>query len=338
LPSFDLNAVRFRPPLKGGHVESYFLKAADTAGERALWIRATIFAPLAGRALAEGWAIAFERRGGSPRSVAVKHTLPFEGASFGKSGLDIRWEVDGGPLPHDAMTMTAGATSGRAKSRDHSIAWDLRYSPCAPPIVPFPELLYTTPIPKVKTCTPTPDARFEGEVIIDGERWETSGWRGMQGHNWGRAHAERYAWCHASTWEGDDQFILEGMSGDLRIGKIPLPRATILCVRHRGIAYDFNRPLDLLRTRSDIGLRRWEFTAESGRARIEGAIDAGTDDFVGLYYPNPDGSMVYCLNASLAHARVRFEARGEPAIELASRAAALEIGTKDGRHGVKMVV
>src|SRR6185436_15166452 len=103
------------------------------------------------------------------------------------------------------------------------------------PIVPLPELLYTTPFPKVKTCTPTPDARFEGEVTIDGERWETSGWRGMQGHNWGRAHAERYAWCHASTWEGEDEFILEGMSGDLRIGNIPLPRATILCVRHRGI-------------------------------------------------------------------------------------------------------
>ena len=62
------------------------------------------------------------------------------------------------------------------------------------------------------------------------------------------------------------------------------------------------------------------------------------DDMVGLYYPNPHGPMTYCLNTKLARARVRFEASGRPPLLLTSRAAALEIGTRDDGHGVRMYV
>src|SRR5262245_21512279 len=59
-----------------GHVESWFVKANDPAGERALWLKWTIFAPKREpkRAIAEAWAVAFVRKG---EHVAVKSTVPF---------------------------------------------------------------------------------------------------------------------------------------------------------------------------------------------------------------------------------------------------------------------
>jgi hypothetical protein len=48
--------------------------------------------------------------------------------------------------------------------------------------------------------------------------------------------------------------------------------------------------------------------------------------------------MSYCLNAKLARARIRFEAEGARPVELSSGAAALEIVTRRGDHGIKMLV
>jgi len=341
----DLNAVRYDPASRAGHVESYFIKANDPAGERAIWIKATIFVSRSepDRPLAEGWAIAFDRRGGRARHVAVKHTLPFEATSFSRAGLGIHWThpravAANGARP-DGLAIEPGKTEGRISLREHRIAWNLRFSTDAPPLVPFPyEGMYKAPFPKVKTCTPTPDARFEGEIFVDGERWDIDGFRGMQGHNWGRSHAEKYAWCHANIWDEDDDFILESMSARVALGPVSTPLITLVCVRPRGVAYDFNHPGDLVHATSDVGLRRWAFTASNSRARIEGEIEAKTHDFVGLFYPNPDGPMTYCLNTKLAHARVRFQPSGGTPLSLTSRAAALEIGTRDEEHGVRMYV
>ena len=47
--------------------------------------------------------------------------------------------------------------------------------------------------------------------------------------------------------------------------------------------------------------------------------------------------MTYCLNSKIAVGQVRLEVAGQPALEMHTRAAALEIGTRDPDHGVKML-
>jgi hypothetical protein len=333
---FEPNAVRFDPLARRDHVESYFLKANEPSGDRALWIKATIFASARepSRAVAEGWAIAFDRRGGRSNHIAVKHTLPITQASFGAHGLDIGWT-----LGEESFLLRPGETRGRIARRDRSIGWDLRFEGDARPIVPLPhESMYRGAFPKSKLVTPYPDLRLSGEVTVGGERWEVAGWRGMQGHNWGRGHADLYAWCHVNAWDDDVDFVLEALSGRVRVGPVLTPLVTIACARYRGVSYDFNRPLTIARAHGDVGPRRYGFTAESRHARIEGLFEAETDDMVGLYYPNPDGAMTYCLNSKLARAHVRFEISGRPPLALRSRAAALEIGTQDADHGVRMHV
>jgi hypothetical protein len=360
----DKNAFRFQPLSHRGHVESYFIKANDPGGDRAVWFKATVLATLQEptNPHAEGWAIAFDRRGGTAKNVAVKHSLPLAGAFFSDRGLGVRWllppkparigapAIAAGPSgaeagaaalepggDRDGVSIKPGESRGAVALREHRIAWDFTFSGEARAMVPFPsEAFYSGPFPKSKLVTPYPDLRFAGEVTVDGERWSIDGWRGMQGHNWGRGHADLYAWCQANVWEEDADFVLEGLSARVRIGPVLSPLTTLVSVRHRGVDYAFNRPLDLVRATGDVGLRRWSFSATGKHARIEGVVDAETDDLVGLYYPNPDGAMTYCLNTKLARARVRFEADGRPPLSLTTRAAALEIGTHDEGHGVRM--
>ena len=337
------NAVRFDPSARRDHVESYFIKANEPNGDRAVWLKATIFASASepDRAVAEGWAVAFDRRGGTNKHVAVKHVLPFSRAAFGDKNLDVQWQIPapqaGGEAEH--LSMQIGRTTGRIVHRRDSIAWNLELDGEARAFVPYPlESMYTGAFPKSKTLTPYPDLRLSGETVVNGERWDISGWRGMQGHNWGRGHADLYAWCHVNTWDSDAELIVEAMSGRVRVGPVMTPILTVVCARFRGVDYLWNGPIEMARAHGDIGLRRYSFTAEAQRARIEGLFEVDTGDMVGLYYPNPDGPMTYCLNSKLARAHVRLEVRGRPPVALNSRAAALEIGTRDDDHGVRMYV
>jgi hypothetical protein len=343
MPALDWNAVRYDPATRSGHVESYFMKCNDPAGDRALWMKATIFASTAepGRPIAEAWAIAFDRRGGKQRHVAVKHSVPYSTASFSATELAVRWQGPADPdaEPRDGIEILPGSTRGEIGHGGHRVAWSLHYDGDDRPIVPFPaKLMYSAPFPKSKLVTPVPDALFDGEATIDGETWQIEKWRGMQGHNWGKGHADLYAWCHGNVWEEDPEFILEGFSGQVRVGPVTTPLTTIVMIRHRGVVYDFNRPLDIYRASGDVSPRRWTFAAESKIAAVEGIVEVDTDDMVGLYYANPGGAMTYCLNSKLARARVRFEAAGRAPLTLTSRATALEIGTRRSDHGVRMYV
>jgi hypothetical protein len=58
---------------------------------------------------------------------------------------------------------------------------------------------------------------------------------------------------------------------------------------------------------------------------------------VGLHYENPNGEMTYCLNSKIAWALLVLEPKSGPRVQATSNAAALEIGTKDPKHGVCML-
>ena len=69
-----------------GHVESYFWRANDPAAPRALWLKATVLAPLDGPAVAESWLIWFD--GVRNRKFAAKLTWPIGSARFPTGAAD----------------------------------------------------------------------------------------------------------------------------------------------------------------------------------------------------------------------------------------------------------
>ncbi|MEP7119682.1 MAG: hypothetical protein ABJE95_02185 [Byssovorax sp.] len=327
----DWNAARFEPTGLGGqrgHVESYFLKLNDREGRRALWIKATILAREGSVApVAEAWAIAFDRAGAH---AGAKEIVPFERARFSRERLDVR-VAD--------LAISAGEISGSVASHGRRIELALRFTTTSAPLVLFPSLrMYEGPLPSSKLVSPYPDARFTGHYVVDGERVDVDAWRGMEGHNWGRRHAELYAWAHCNQWENEEDLIFEGATARVKVGPLLAPPLTVLAVWSRGVRYPFNAPLVLLRSRGEIGLRAWSFRAESRLARVEGELAAETRDFVGLRYENPDGAMTYCLNSKIAAGKLRFEVKGRPPLTARTRAAALEIGTRDPAHGIPILL
>lgn len=332
------NALRYTSDQPRDHVESYFLKANEPNGERALWLRTTIFSRASepGSTVAEGWAIAFDRRNEEHRHCAIKCTLPISRAHFSRDGFGVRWAEPGEGTELDARD---GASKGYLRRGNKNITWDLAYAPSGPALelLPF-QWMYSAPFPKSKLVTPAPDAVFSGEVTVNGERWQLDGWRGMQGHNWGRGNADLYAWCHVNAWEnGDEPCVLEAVSARVRTGPVLLPMLTGVAVRLRDVDYKFNRPTDMARARASIDGLVYKFEVVSDLGRVQGEIEADPRDMVGLHYANPRGPMTFCENSKLAAARITFEPTGRPPIHLVSKAAALEIGTHDRHPDVVMM-
>jgi hypothetical protein len=332
-PNEHDNAVRYVGNDSRGHVESHFLKATAPDADRALWIRHTVFVPRRRPelAVAELWGIAFDRRNGGS-IAAAKNTRPIGDATYTAAPFRI---------VSPAATLETGRARGEITGGAHTLRWDLVFDAHGPPFHPFPvEGMYRAPFPKSKTLTPYPSTCFDGELIVDGQRWEIAHWPGMQGHNWGRHHADAYAWGHCNQWEDAPRggAWFEGVSARVRMGPVLIPWLSVaaLHVDDETIRFDGVRAMT---SRSvGVGWYRWKFALEAARARLEGEISADRVDLAGLRYENPDGSMSYCLNSKLARGQLRLERKGHVPLELRSRAFALELGTRDPDHGIEMLV
>jgi hypothetical protein len=332
--------VRYRKDAQHGHVESYFIKANDPGGRRALWLKATIYAgdrdP--SRAVAEAWAIAFDREEGH---VAVKTGVPFGAARFSEDEFDAA--IDG-------CTFSERGTSGRVVTGDRSVAWELRLSSIGGQLRHFPlRWMYEASFPSSKLVSLAPDGWAQGQAHINGRTWDITGWPATIGHNWGRRHAPRYAWAHCNVWEDGggeegerprkrEDLVFEGVSAQIALGPVLSPASALLFVRYGAKELGHRHVFGVGRYDQEMTFRRWRFRSRRGGSSIEGELWAETDDFVGLYYPNPDGTMTYCLNTKLARAELAVKMPWGSERTFRSKAAALEIATLDPNHGVRMYV
>jgi hypothetical protein len=307
-----------------GHVESWFLKANDPRSRRAIWLRWTVWAsdrdPTS--AIAEVWAIAF----GAPTGhVAAKAAAPFANSTFDSGGLGAA--IDG-------CFLTADKARGRVETGERVIAYDLAIEAVGEPLLHFrAPWMYSGLWPAQKLASPIPNARISGRVEVNEETWTLERWPGMVGHNWGLRHASLYAWGQCNAWDDEADVVVEGISTG---ASGSMPAATLLCVRSNGASHDLNGFWSLARNAGSISPRRLRFRGRSRDVEIDGEMWAESDDFVGLFYPNPDGTMCHCLNSKLARAEVRLTVGGRPTRTLRSSRAALEIGTRDTGHGVRM--
>jgi hypothetical protein len=316
------DGLKFDPASHRGHVESYFLKLNDPKGDRALWVKATILARPLGEPVAESWAIAFER--GKP-PIARKSTVPFSRARFSKDAIDLE-------------TPGLSMTSSRVVGEHEGLSFDVAIEDRTPPLFHYPPRFYKGRFPSTKLTSPMPNLVARGEARVGDRKWKIDGWRGLLGHNWGRGHAFAYAWGHCNVWDDDVDLVFEGTSGRVRVGPVLIPTTTLLLVRLGGETHALNHIGELLRNQGSMTFRRWRFSARGPTLSVSGELFAETEDMVGLHYENPDGAMTYCLNSKLASARISITPRGGLPITVSSRAAALEIGTRDPRHGVRMAV
>lgn len=322
-----------------GHVESYFLRANDPTRARALWLKATILAPLDGEAVAETWLIAFD--GERERVFAAKLTHPWSEAAFVGDELGARISVGDWLIAlsdHGHARGTMRAPSGEAR-------FDLRFTPgpgaVAAPLSIFPSrVLREGPFPRSKLLTPYPWLVFSGSLEVFGERWELAGWDGMQGHNWGKEHAFEYAWgqCLFPAGDGAPETMVEGFSGRIRLAGRPTPRMSALVVRRGTRTFRFDAIFDFWRQEAQISDERWSVTLRGadGWARLR--MHAAGRPMACLGYHNPDRSLAYCFNTKLAEVHLEVRPRGgEPFVCTSAHGGAFELLRREVEPGREVV-
>jgi hypothetical protein len=203
--------------------------------------------------------------------------------------------------------------------------------------------MYSGAFPRTKTLTPVPDSRLEGFFEVDGERWDVTGFRAAQGHNWGKGHAYAYAWAHANALRAlpgsasCERVWLEVISGRVRLGPLLTPWLTTAAIAIDGELFRFDGLRALLSRSVHSDARSFAFTVRAGGAILKARLWAEDTQLAGLCYRDPDGQELACLNSKLAHAQVSLTVRGRT-WSLETDQAALELGTRRGDHGVKLLV
>jgi hypothetical protein len=316
-----MTAARFpEVPADAGHYESFYLRAVDPAHPRGAWIRYTVHKRPGEEPVGSLWCTVFDAEQNGP--AAVKETRP---APQGTDWIAIA----------DA-TLGPTAAHGQASGQDRRAAWELEIAGAEPPLRHLPsEWMYRAPLPRTKLESPVPDATFGGWVEAAGRHIEVQGWRGMVGHNWGREHAERWIWLHATAFAD-----APGAWLDLALGRIKVAGRTTPWVANGALTLDGERlRLGGLAARgtqvsetpeqADIAI------SGPGGVRVHVAVRAPERQTVGWIYADPAGGAHHVSNCSIAALSLRVERRGRPPLELATaHGAAYELGAREPPAGV----
>lgn len=285
-----------------GHVESWFLRLNHPSRPLALWLKATILAPLAGEAVAESWLVWFDGERGT--TFAHKQTLPLAQARFA--------QLAGGAaeVRTDALELSLGpegSARGELRAPHGTAAFDLRWTRLAgapgEPLSLYPlRLLREGPFPKSKLLTPFPWLVFRGSLRLGDEAVSLDGWQGMEGHNWGKEHALEYAWgqCLFPQDGAAPAAMVEAFTGRTRVAGRSSPRISALVVRRGEETFRFDRLLDLWRQEATLTRTRWTLRLRGPEGEVRLRMEAKERPIACLGYHNPDGRLSYCFNTKLA--------------------------------------
>ena len=303
---------------RGGHYESWFLRANHPREPRAFWIRYTLFVSAQGaERLGEIWAIYFD--GNRAHPIAAQE--------------DIAWaqcQVRGDPLQVQLgeSTLRSGDVQGCARGSRHRLEWQLQYQGGAEPLFLLPRSRYESGFPKAKALVSRPLVRFTGNLVVDGERIAIEDWTGSENHNWGERHTDSYAWGQVCGFDNDASAFLECGSARLKLGPIWSPALTVAALRHEGRVYAFNQLRRAWRHKADYAPGHWSFTCAQDGVRLHVRVNARAQDIVALRYRNPPGGIKTCLNSKLARCELLLERPGQSSLQLRSaNGAAFEILT-----------
>jgi len=280
------------PAYLAGLVESYFLRINEPSGKWAAWIKFTLRISRSPRArTGDCWFIFFDRAGITGTEV--------QGAR--ETFSDVYIQARGGPghLLIGDNRLTPELCAGHIPSR--SISWRFSYASTGTPCVIAPWSLSPL-IPGTKLTTPVPEGFASGVLEVGGRRIPFENCPMSLGHNWGRRHAQRYAWAQARCSGVGNRFFFEGFCLPLGRDVSMSPQLAAGAVLLDGAPISFAGPGSLINNRA---------AASPGRLNVEFANadwvltgDVAWDEklVAALRYIQPDGRVATCRNSMLAQA------------------------------------
>ena len=323
---------------QAGYFEIWFLVVLDPGGERAWWLRYTLFTPAPGapgEPRATVWAAAFDSSSSSSPAVAVKSLHPlsaFTTSSSGRFGVRI-----------GESELAPGKCLGRVDSGGHSIAWDLRFTPeDSGAVRRMPRGAHLLPL-TTHVHHAHDDIAFSGTVTVDGQRHEVRAAPGLQKHLWGHRRLEELHWVYCPSFREDPQARLEVLSARPRRDRGP--RLTPIYLRTSDARHTFHELPGLLFTRLEVP-RPGEmlFQATSARVRVQGRAWCDPRTLVGYDYRDPQGWDVHVAQSDVARCELELFTRSHPYAawrpegqKLTSNVGAIEFHGLEKQQGVRYI-
>lgn len=309
---------------KGGHYESFYVKACRPGGGQGIWIRHTVHKRPGAEPNGSIWFTFFDRGAEGPR--ATKVTVSAAELSVPGAG----WiKVDGAEIG-------PGRASGAVDTEALKASWELTFAGEAEPCKYLPsDRLYETRLPKTKFVAPFPDARFGGTLEIDGETVELDGWPGMIGHNWGTEHAERWVWLEGTGFEGSPDTYFDAGAARIKLGPWTTPWIPSGMLMLEGEAHRLGGFGQIRGASIEESAGECSFVLPGKDIVVRGRISAPKKDFVGWVYADPAGPEHNTINCSVSDLELTVERPALPAVQLSLPAgAAYELGMRETDHGI----
>jgi hypothetical protein len=309
---------------KGGHYESFYIKACRPGGGQGIWIRHTVHKRPGAEPKGSIWFTLFDADAPGPR--ATKLTVP-------AAQLDA---PTGSWIRVADAEISPGRAIGTIETDALTANWELSFGGAAAPCKYLPaDWLYEAPVPRTKFVAPFPDARFDGEVEVDGDRIDLASWPGMIGHNWGSEHAERWVWLEGTGFEGGGGTWFDAGAARVKLGPVTSPwiGAGVIALdgeRHRLGGLGAIRSARIAESPTSC-----DFVLPGKGVTVRGRVSAPAKDFVGWVYADPKGPEHHTVNCSIADLELTIEQDGRPErrLELAG-GAAYEFGMRETDHGI----
>ena len=297
-----------------GHYESVFLRAAAPAGGQALWLRHVIDKPPGESGTPSLWLTWFDDAAPAPFQA--------------KTAYDIAALA----FPEDAFLAIGGAVIGPGRATGSmpsdlgELVWELVFDDGPDP---FDHLsrgwMYRGGFPRTKVRSPYPASRISGRVRIGERTIELHGWPGMVGHNWGREHAETWAWIDAVGLDGDRGCL------DLVLGRVRAAGRLTPWIANGVVAFDGERHRigGFRRTR---GVRvsatddSCAFAVKGTGIAVRGIIELRPPEVATWPYDDPSSGVHRVRNGSIADLELTVEQTGETKSFAARGSATYELG------------
>jgi hypothetical protein len=313
-----------RVAAKGGHYESFYIKACRPGGGQGIWIRHTVHKRPGAEPNASIWFVLFDREAERPR--ATKVTVP-AAELLVPAGSWIK--VDGAEVG-------PGRAVGAVDTDAVKASWELTFSGDAEPCKYLPsDRLYETRLPKTKFVAPLPNARFEGRLEIGGETIDLNGWPGMIGHNWGTEHAERWVWLEGTGFDGSPDTYFDAGAARIKLGPWTTPWVPSGMLMLDGKAHRLGGFGQIRDATIEESAGECSFVLPGKDIIVRGKVSAPKKDFVGWVYADPKGPEHNTINCSVSDLELTVERPALPPLQLTlPGGAAYELGMRETDHGI----
>lgn len=305
--------------LADGHYESFYLKAGDATGRRAVWLRYTVHKRPGEQPVGSLWATLFDEDG--PHAAKV---------SLGPG------ELSAGGVDYLRVGESRIGSDGAVGAVPDLASWELTFAGDAPPFHYLPRgWMYTAKVPRTKALSLRPDIRVGGTMTVRDRTLRLDGWPGMIGHNWGAEHAERWIWMHGAAFEQQLDAWLDATLGRIRLGPWTTPWVANGCLSLGGVRHRLGGIGKVRATQIEEAPERCAFTLPGGGIVVRGTVSAPRLDVVGWIYSDPGGGEHHTAHCAISDMTLTVERRDrEPLTLTVAGGATYELGMRERDHGI----